>query len=79
MTQQRGPQNRKLLVGLQTAEALCGLQHGGSSPSQCHPRIAPTFDVAADLPQHSHQALDRVGAAERAPQLVRQAQADDGG
>ena len=24
-------------------------------------RESPTFDVAADLPQHGHQALDRVG------------------
>ena len=35
-------------------------------------------DDAADLPQHGHQALDRVGAAERAPQLIRQTQADHG-
>ena len=52
MTQQRGPQNRKLLVGLQTTEALLGLQHGGCCPSQSHPCITPTFDVAANLPQH---------------------------
>jgi hypothetical protein len=78
MAQQRGPQNRKLLVGLQTAEAPLGLQHGSCSPAQSHSRIAPTFDVATDLPQHGHQALDRVGAAERAPQFVRQTEADHG-
>jgi len=50
-------------VGLQAAEALLGLQHCGYSPSQSHPCIAPTFDIAADLPQHGHQTLDRVGAA----------------
>ena len=65
-------------MGLQTAEALLGLQHGGSSPSQSHPCIAPTFDVVADLPQHGHQALDRVGSAERTPQLIGQTQADHG-
>jgi hypothetical protein len=65
-------------VGLQAAEALLGLQHCGYSPSQSHPCIAPTFDIAADLPQHGHQTLDRVGAAERAPQFVRRAQADHG-
>src|ERR1700751_5561107 len=70
MSQQGGPQNRKLLVGLQAAEALLGLQHCSCSPSQGHPCIAPTLDVAADLPQHGYQALDRVGAAERAPQLT---------
>jgi hypothetical protein len=78
MSQQLGPQNRELLVGLQTAEALLSLQHGGSSPSQGHPCIAPTFDVAADLPQHGHQAFDRVGTTERSAQLVRQAQTDHG-
>src|SRR5258706_4458066 len=78
MSQQRGSQNRELLVGLQRANAPSGLQPGGSSPSQRNPAIAPTFDVAADLSQHGHQAFDRVGAAERAPQLVRQAQADHG-
>jgi len=76
MSQQGGPENRKLLVGLQAAEALLGLQHCSCSPSQRHPCIAPTLDVAADLPQHGYQALDRVGAAERAPQLVGQTQAD---
>jgi hypothetical protein len=45
MSQQRGSQNRELLVGLQAAKALLGLQHCGSSPSQRHPRIAPTFDM----------------------------------
>ena len=28
MAQQRGPQNRELLVDVRTAEAICGLQHG---------------------------------------------------
>ena len=78
MAQQRGPQNRKLLVGLQTAEAFLGLQHCGSSPSQRHACVAPTFDVAADRPQHGHQTLDRIGAAKRAPQLIRQAEEDHG-
>src|ERR1019366_7144320 len=78
MAQQGGSQDRELLVGLQAAEAGLGFQHGGSSPSQSHPRISPTFDVAADLPEDSHHALDRVGAAERAPQLVGQTQADHG-
>ena len=78
MAQQRGSQNRKLLVGLQTAEAFFGFQHCGSGPSQRHPCITPTFDVAADLPQHGHQALDRVGAAKRAPKFRRQTQTDHG-
>src|SRR5450759_2416077 len=63
MAQQGGSQDRELLVGRQAAEAGLGFQHGGSSPSQSHPRISPTFDVAADLPEDSHHALDRVGAA----------------
>src|SRR5438093_4447969 len=78
MALQRGPQNRKLLVGLQTAEAFLGLQHCSCRPSQGHSCIAPAFDVAANLPQHGNQALDRVGATERAAQLLRQAQPDHG-
>src|SRR5262245_36673493 len=78
MAQQRGSQKWKLFVSLQTAEALLGLQHGGCSPSQSHACIAPTFDIATDLPQHGHQALYGVGAAERAPQLVRQTETDHG-
>ena len=66
------------LMDLQTAEAFLGLQHCGSSPSQRHACVAPTFDVAADRPQHGHQTLDRIGAAKRAPQLIRQADADHG-
>jgi hypothetical protein len=36
--------------------------------------IAESSFRHAHLSQYGHQALDRVGAAERAPQLVRQAQ-----
>ena len=78
MAQQGGSQDREVLVGLQAAEGLFGLQHSGAGPSQGHPRIAPTFDVAADLPEDGHQALDGVGAAERASQWVGQTKADDG-
>src|ERR1044072_6657481 len=78
MAQQRGSQNRELLVSLQTAEAFLGLQHCGSSPSQRHACVEPTFDVAADRPRKGHQTLDRIGAAKRAPQLITQADADHG-
>src|SRR5271168_3871240 len=40
--------------------------------------IEDGFDVAADLPKDGYQALDGVGAAERAPQLVGQTETDDG-
>ena len=78
MAQQRGSQDPEVLVGLQSAEGLFGLQHSGAGPSQGHPRIAPTFDVAADLPEDGHQALDSVGASERASQWDGQTKADDG-
>src|SRR4029450_3759002 len=68
-------------------EAACGPSNGGSfsrppalqfPPTALHSCTAPAFDVAANLPQHGDQALDRVGATERAAQLVRQAQPDHG-
>jgi hypothetical protein len=58
-------------VSLQTAEAFSASSIAGKS-------IPITFAVAADLPHHRHQALDRVGAPERAPQSIRQTEADNG-
>jgi hypothetical protein len=78
MSQQCGSQNREPLVDLQTSETFLGFQHGWLSLSQRYSFIAPAFDVATDLPQHGHQALDRIGAAERAPQFVGQAEPDHG-
>ena len=37
-----------------------------------------TFDVAGDLAHRAERVLDDVGAGERAPEFVRQAEADDG-
>ena len=78
MAQQGGLQDRGLAVSLQTAEGLLGLQHRGACPAQGHPHIAPALDVAADLPEHRHQALDGIGATQRASQRIRQAETDDG-
>ena len=68
MALQRGLQNRKLLVGLQTAKAFLGLQHCSCRPSQGHSCIAPAFDVAANVPQHGNQATADL-AADQAPSI----------
>ena len=40
--------------------------------------MSPAFDVAGDLAHRAERVLDDVGAGERAPEFVRQAEADDG-
>ena len=75
---QRCPQCRELLVGLEPAEALGCLQHGGTGPAQRHGRVPPAFDIAADATDRAHHVLDDVGAGQRAAQLGRKAEADDG-
>ena len=68
----------QLPVGLEPAEGLLGLQHTRGGPPERHLAIAPAPDVAADLSDRSERVLDDVGAGERAPELGRQAETDDG-
>jgi hypothetical protein len=75
---QRRPQFRKLLVGLEPTEALGGLQHGGTGPAQRHGSVLPAFHIAADSADGAHHVPDDVGAGQRAAQLARKAEADDG-
>jgi hypothetical protein len=75
---QSRPQCRELLVRFEPAEALGGLQHGGTGPAQRHRSVPPAFDVAANPPNGAHHVLNDVGAGERAAQLGRKAEADDG-
>ncbi len=72
------PEDRELAVGLEPAEGLLGLQHTRCGPPQRHLGIAPAPDVAADLSDRAQRVLDDVGAGERAPEFVRQAETDDG-
>jgi hypothetical protein len=78
MSCKRSSENRQVLVGFQSTESLCGLQHAGSGPAQRHRGILPSLHVAADATYGPHHVLDRVGASERAPQLRRQSKAVDG-
>ena len=61
---QGSAQARELLVGLEAAETLGGLEHGSGGPAQRHGRVLPAFDVAADPADGSVHVLDDVGAGE---------------
>jgi hypothetical protein len=60
------------------AEALVGLDHAGSDPSQGHAGIPPAFDVARDAANGAHHVLGDVGTGERSTKLLRQLQPDNG-
>lgn len=77
MSDKRSPQDRKLLVGFQSTEALGGFHHSGGRPTQRHRGISPSLHVATDAAHRPHHVLDRVGAGERAPELCRQSEAID--
>src|SRR5438045_9451542 len=62
---------------LQSSEALVGLDHAGSDPSQGHTSIPPAFDVARDAANGAHHVLGDVGTGERSTKLLRQLQPDD--
>ena len=78
MGDEGGAQCRKLALRLQPAEALGGLEHGGSSPAQRHRGVAPALDVAADPADRAHDVLDDVGAGQRAAEFLRQAKPHHG-
>ena len=68
----------QLAIGLEATEGFLGLQQAGGGPSERHLGVPPAFDVAGDLAHRAEGVLDDVGAGERAPELVRQAETDDG-
>ena len=68
----------QLAIGLEATEGFLGLQQAGGGPSERHLGVSPAFDVAGDLAHRAERVLDDVGAGERAPEFVRQAEADDG-
>ena len=68
----------QLAIGLEATEGFLGLQQAGGCPSERHLGVSPAFDVAGDLAHRAERVLDDVGAGERAPEFVRQAEADDG-
>ena len=68
----------QLTIGLEATEGFLGLQQAGGGPSERHLGVSPAFDVAGDLAHRAERVLDDVGAGERAPEFVRQAEADDG-
>ena len=68
----------QLTIGLEATEGFLGLQQAGGGPSERHLGVPPAFDVAGDLAHRAERVLDDVGAGERAPEFVRQAEADDG-
>ena len=81
MGKQGSPQRRQLLVRLEPPEppeALGGLLHGGSGPTERHPGVPPAFDVSANLPDGPVHVLDDVGAGQRPAQFDRQSKAGDG-
>ena len=68
----------QLAIGLEATECFLGLQQAGGGPSERHLGVSPAFDVAGDLAHRAERVLYDVGAGERAPEFVRQAEADDG-
>ena len=68
----------QLATGLEATEGFLGLQQAGGGPSERHLGVSPAFDVAGDLAHRAERVLYDVGAGERAPEFVRQAEADDG-
>ena len=78
MCLQSGTECRKLLVRLQSSEALCGFLHGRRSPSQGHRGRPPSLHVAADAAHRAHGILHDVGACERAAKFLGQAESADG-
>ena len=68
----------QLAICLEATEGFLGLQQAGGGPSERHLGASPAFDVAGDLAHRAERVLDDVGAGERAPEFVRQAEADDG-
>ncbi len=79
MIPQSPAQDGRLSASPQSPEDLLGFQHAGGGPTQRHLGRAPALDVAADQPDRADGVLDDVGAGERAPEFVRQAETDDGG
>src|SRR6516225_4566694 len=75
---QRRSENRQVLMGFQSTEALGRFQHSGGRPAQRHRGVAPALHVATDTTHCPHQLLDRVGAGERAPQRRWQFEPSDG-
>ena len=75
---QRSSENRQMLVGFQSTEALGRFQHSGGRPAQRHRGITPALHVATDATHCPHHVLDRVGAGERAPQRRWQFEPGDG-
>ena len=68
----------QLAIGLEAMEGFLGLQQASGGPSERHLGVSPAFDVAGDLAHRAERVLYDVGAGERAPEFVRQAEADDG-
>ena len=68
----------QLATGLEATEGFLGLQQAGGGPSERHLGVSPAFDVAGGLAHRAERVLYDVGAGERAPEFVRQAEADDG-
>ena len=67
-----------LAIGREAAVSFRGLQQAGGGRSERHLGVPSVFDVAGDLAQRAERVFDDVGADERAPELVRQAETDDG-
>src|SRR3954468_16610455 len=64
----------QLLVRLQPPKALAGLHHAGGRPAQGHRGIAPALHIPGDLADRAVHRLDDVGAGQRAPQVLGQAE-----
>ena len=64
---------RQLLVGLQPAEALGGLEHGGGGPAQAPCWPSASASRCGRPADGAHHVLDDVGAGQRAAQFVGQA------
>jgi len=69
MAQQRGPQNRELLMGHQTAEAFLGFQHCGRNAIRASRQCLTLWQTCRST---ANRVLDRVGATELTRKLSRQ-------
>ena len=69
MSCKRSFENGQVLVGFQSTEAFGCLHHAGGGPAQRHCGVSPSLHVATDATHSPQHVLDRIGAADRVPEL----------
>ena len=75
---ERGAQRGQVQVAVDAAELAAGFDHSGGAPAQCHVAVLPVLHVHRVVAGDGDHRLDAVGAAQRAGQGRRHAQAQHG-